>query len=125
MTIRGLAVLCAWALIAEFTLSLPEGEYPEELDLDGPVAPEEEEVKTRKKRQSGCKDLLNYCSQWPDNYCQSYRDYMKKNCPRKCGYCSGPTDPPPCQDKSRHCTTWKNRGYCDPSSQYHIYMKNN
>ena len=37
MAIRWLAVLCAWALIAEFTLSLPEGEYPEELDLDGPV----------------------------------------------------------------------------------------
>ena len=36
MAIRWLAVLCAWALIAQFTLSLPEEEYPEEFELDEP-----------------------------------------------------------------------------------------
>ena len=36
MAIRWLAVLCAWTLIAQFTLSLPEEEYPEEFELDEP-----------------------------------------------------------------------------------------
>ena len=35
-----------------------------------------------------CEDGNNYCSQWPDSYCQTYEEYMKINCPRKCGYCS-------------------------------------
>jgi hypothetical protein len=35
-----------------------------------------------------CADKLSYCSQWPDSYCTDYRDYMKTNCPKKCGYCT-------------------------------------
>jgi len=88
--------------------------------------PKEEEIsKARHRRQSGCTDIANYCSQWPDKYCQDYKDYMKKNCARKCGYCSGPTTPPPCTDQSQHCSGWKASGFCASSSQWHSYMKTN
>ncbi|KAJ7334473.1 hypothetical protein OS493_014790 [Desmophyllum pertusum] len=82
MAIRWLAVLCAWALLAQYSLSFPEEELLEEFELDEPEVPEEEEVKDRERRQSGCKDVLDYCSQWPDKYCQDYKDYMKTNCPK-------------------------------------------
>ena len=36
MAIRWLAVLCAWALLAQYSLSFPEEELLEEFELDEP-----------------------------------------------------------------------------------------
>lgn len=36
MGIRWLAVLCAWALLTQFSVSFPEEEFLEELELDEP-----------------------------------------------------------------------------------------
>lgn len=72
-----------------------------------------------------CGDTNVNCRLWPQNYCTVYREYMKKECARKCGYCSGPTLPPACADKeiSANCMGWKGYGFCESSSQYHNYMK--
>ncbi|XP_031556462.1 uncharacterized protein LOC116293198 [Actinia tenebrosa] len=80
--------LGAFALIH---LTIGEEEIPE--------IEEVEEVKehVRVRRQSICTDKLDYCQSWPDKYCQDYKDYMKTNCPKKCGYCSGPTQARKCK----------------------------
>ncbi|CAB4010185.1 Hypothetical predicted protein [Paramuricea clavata] len=77
-----------------------------------------------------CADKLNYCSQWPDSYCTDYLDYMKTNCPKKCGYCTTvPTTVPGtgCSDKQSqsNCVRWKNSGYCADGHKYQQYMKDN
>lgn len=122
MGFRWLSFVCALALFVQASLSYPK-EEPEDTLRD--ESAREEEIKIREKRQSGCKDLNNYCSQWPDSYCEQYKVYMERNCPKKCGYCSGPTAPPVCNDKSKHCSGWMGSGYCDKSSKWHNYMKGN
>ncbi|XP_028394792.1 uncharacterized protein LOC114518946 isoform X2 [Dendronephthya gigantea] len=77
-----------------------------------------------------CADKLSYCSQWPDSYCTTYKDYMKTNCPKKCGYCTvvKPTDSgTACTDKqsSSNCVRWKNSGYCADGHRFQQYMKDN
>lgn len=74
-----------------------------------------------------CVDTNANCKHWPVSYCQTYKDYMKKNCPQKCGYCQGPTVAPVCDDQvdSKNCANWKSSGYCATSSQYYAYMKSN
>lgn len=120
MGTRWWVVLCALALALYSCSATPEEEPNLQVEDE-----EEQEPRERVRRQSSCKDLLDYCAQWPDKYCQDYKDYMKRNCPRKCGYCSGPTKPPACADKSQHCSGWKASGFCAPSSQWHGYMKSN
>ncbi|XP_046844880.1 uncharacterized protein LOC124438722 isoform X3 [Xenia sp. Carnegie-2017] len=34
-----------------------------------------------------CDDATSHCSQWPGSHCRKYRIYMKKYCPKRCGYC--------------------------------------
>ena len=41
----------------------------------------------------GCKDDSNYADKCPEmaalnNYCQDQETFMKKNCPKSCGFCS-------------------------------------
>ncbi|XP_046844879.1 uncharacterized protein LOC124438722 isoform X2 [Xenia sp. Carnegie-2017] len=70
-----------------------------------------------------CDDATSHCSQWPGSHCRKYRIYMKKYCPKRCGYCG--TTGVDCSDKRRSCQKWKSYGYCNHGHIYHTYMKIN
>lgn len=52
-----------------------------------------------KLSDQGCKDDPNYADKCPEmaalnNYCQDQETFMKKNCPKSCGFCSEGTKAP-------------------------------
>jgi len=72
-----------------------------------------------------CVDKESSCPNWKNaGYCTgTYKDYMKQNCPKSCGYCGGGTCANTCTGRC-DCDGWAKYGYCKTNPGYmHKYCK--